>query len=110
MTFGAGSGIAYIYESYTDGTPGKNSSEVYAGLAYNKYDIGDLSFVSNIVYYYSLTEDSRYRVDLNANLKYDLPHDFYVKASLTYNFDSKPIEGASKDDYISQFSFGWEFN
>lgn len=110
LHFGAGMGVAYNFETYTDDTPDKSSSEIYAGVGFNKFDIGDISFISNLVYYYSLTEASRYRVDLSADLKYDLPHDFYIKANLTYNFDSQPIEGASKDDYITQLSFGWEFN
>ena len=110
LYFGGGTGVAFNYENYSDDSPDKQSTELYAGMAYNKYDIGDISFLSNFVYYYSLTEDSRYRVDFSVDLKYDLPHDFYIKANLTYNFDSQPIEGASKDDYITQLSFGWEFN
>ena len=110
MFFGAGSGLAYTIESYTDDTPSKNSSEFYAGLAFNKYDIGDLSLVSNIVYYLGISETGRQRVDLNFNMKYDLPYDFYIKASITYNFDSRPATGASKSDYVTQTSVGWEFN
>ncbi|MGB5243636.1 MAG: DUF481 domain-containing protein [Lutimonas sp.] len=108
MYFGTGTGIAYTTESYTDNSPTKQSSEAYLGLGFNKYDIGDFSMMTNATYYYSLTEKDRSRLDMSLNLKYDLPYDFYIKMSYTYNFDSKPTEGASKSDYVAQTSFGWE--
>ncbi|MFD1316673.1 DUF481 domain-containing protein [Namhaeicola litoreus] len=108
MYFGTGTGLAYTNEKYTDGAPTKQSSEIYAGLGFNKYDIGDFSIMTNAAYYYSLTESNRNRLDLNLNLIYDLPYDFYIKMSYTYNFDSQPTEGAVKSDYVAQTSFGWE--
>ncbi len=108
MYFGTGTGIAHTTESYTDNAPTKQSTEAYAGLGFNKYDIGDFSLMTNATYYYSLTEKDRSRLDMSLNLKYDLPYDFYIKMSYTYNFDSKPTEGASKSDYVAQTSFGWE--
>lgn len=104
-----GGGIAYIFETYIDDTPSKSSSEIYAGVSTKKYDTADFSYAADLVYYYSLTETSRYRVDLGGNIKYKLPYDMYVKASLTYNYDSKPAENASKSDYITQLAFGWKF-
>jgi len=108
--FGAGLGTAYIFEKYSTDASKKNSSELYAGMEYELYDIGDFSVKTSIIYYYSLVETGRYRLDLNAFLKYDLPLDFYVKTSLNYDYDSQPVEGASSADYIFQLSFGWEWN
>lgn len=108
--FGAGLGAAYIFEKYSTDASKKNSSELYAGMEYEIYDIGDFSVETSIIYYYSLSETGRYRVDLNAFLKYDLPLDFYVKTSLNYDYDSQPVVGASSADYIFQLSFGWEWN
>ena len=108
MYLGTGAGIAHSTETYTDNAPTKQSSEAYAGFGFNKYDIGDFSMMTNATYYYSLTENNRSRLDMSLNLKYDLPYDFYIKMSYTYNFDSKPTEGASKSDYVAQTSFGWE--
>ena len=61
-------------------------------------------------FYPSFSQGGRYRLDLNGNLKYDLPLDFYIKMSITYNYDSKPTEGATDSDYVFTTSFGWEFN
>ena len=110
MYIGAMGGLAYTTENYTNETDVRNSSEAYFGLSFNKYDIGDLSLLSSIVLYPSISENGRYRTDFNFDMKYDLPLDFFIKMSLTYNYDNQPIEGASKQDYVFTTSFGWEFN
>ncbi len=110
LYFGTTGGLAYTTENYIDDTPSKTSAELFLGLGLNKYDIGDLSLFTNVIVYPSLTESGRYRLDLNFDMKYDLPLDFYLKLSLTYNYDNKPIEGASDSDYVFTTNFGWEFN
>ncbi|MBN4048408.1 DUF481 domain-containing protein [Flavobacteriaceae bacterium AH-315-O20] len=110
MSFGASGGLANTKESYLDDTPIKNSAELYLGVGFNKYDIGDLSILTSAILYPSISEKGRYRSDINLDMKYDLPLDLYIKMSLTYNYDNQPIEGASKDDYVYTTSFGWEFN
>ncbi len=106
---GAFGGLALNNETYTEETdPTKQSMEIYVGGEFNKYDIGDLSLKSSIVVSPSVTESGRIRTDIKFDMKYDLPLDFYVKMSATYNYDNQPAEGASKDDYVFQTSFGWE--
>lgn len=109
MNFSTGAGLAYNNETYTDAlTEDKNSLEVYFGSQFDKYDIGDLSLLTSIFAYPSLTESGRFRADFKFDLKYDLPWDFYIKTGVTYNFDNQPVDGASKGDYVLQTSFGWE--
>jgi len=110
MFLAATGGLAYTTESFIDDTPSKNSSELFFGAGFNKYDIGDLSILTSAAIYPSLTESGRYRADFNFDMKYDLPLDLYIKMSLTYNYDNQPIEGASESDYVFTTSFGWEFN
>ncbi len=110
MYLGASAGLAYTNENYIDDTPTKTSAEMYFGVGFNKYDIGDLSILSGAVLYPSITEKGRYRFDFNYDMKYDLPLDLFIKLSLTYNYDNQPIEGASDTDYVFTTSFGWEFN
>ncbi len=110
LYFGAAAGLAWTTEKYTDGTSNRQSGEAYLGLGFNKYDIGDLSLLSSLVVYPSFTENGRLRTDFNFDMKYDLPFDLYIKSSLNYNYDNKPIEGASREDYVFTTSFGWEFN
>jgi len=110
MIAASSAGLAYTNESFNDefGTV-KNSVEAYLGLAFNVYDFKELSLNTNGTIFPSLTESDRYRIDLNISLKYDLPFDFYVNLSATYNYDSQPVAGASSDDYVYQTTFGWEF-
>ncbi len=109
LAFSAGAGLAYNNEEFTDPLQeSKNSMEAYFGSQFNKYDIGDLSLLTSIFAFPSLTESGRFRLDFNFDLKYDLPLDFYIKTGVTYNYDNQPAVGATQGDYVVQTSFGWE--
>ncbi|WP_299780428.1 DUF481 domain-containing protein [uncultured Formosa sp.] len=109
--FATGTGLAWTNENYTDPTiDTKNSLEAFLSLELNMFDFDDISLYSKFVVYPSLTEKDRLRTDLNLNLKYDLPLDFFVQVGLTHNFDSKPIEGAAETDYVFQTTLGWELD
>ncbi|EGV43242.1 DUF481 domain-containing protein [Bizionia argentinensis JUB59] len=111
LYFGGGVGVAYNSEQFSDDlNTQRNSMEAYANLSLNMFDFNDFSMNTGLTFYPSLTESSRYRADYKLNLKYDLPLDFFIKLGLTYNYDSKPVEGASVSDYVFQSTFGWEFN
>lgn len=102
-------GVAWNSEEYIE-TPddNRNSGEVYGAIEVNLFDFNDLSLVSGITAYPSLTEKGRVRTDFKMDLKYDLPLDLFVKLGFSYNYDNKPVEGASYDDYIIQTTLGWE--
>lgn len=109
MYFTAAGGLAWNYETYTETTDDdKNSLEAFAGLEVNIFDIGDLSLLSNLAAYPSLTESQRIRLDYKFDLKYDFPLDFFVSIGFTLNYDNQPVEGASSSDYVLQTTFGWE--
>lgn len=111
MNFGGGFGLAFNNEKFTDvNNTNRNSLEAYVGLALDIFDAKDFNLNTNLTFYPSLTEGGRYRADYNLNLKYDLPLEFFIKLGLAYNYDSKPVEGASVSDYVFQSTFGWEFN
>jgi len=110
MYFAVSGGAAYTSEVYTNDNPERRSAEGFLGLSFQKYSIGDLSFLTTAAFYPSFTESGRYRLDLNGDMKYDLPLDFYIKLNITYNYDSQPTEGAADSDYVFTTSFGWEFN
>ncbi len=107
-------GLAINNEDYTtnpetpDVSSDRQSMEGVLGLELNMFDIGDLNIFTNLYLYPSLTETGRYRVDYRFDIKYDLPLDFYIKGGLTFNFDNRPIDGASEMDYVVQTGFGWE--
>jgi len=50
----------------------------------------------------------RYRANFKFDLKYELTSQFYIVVGYTYNYDSKPVKGASKVDYVFLTSLGWE--
>ncbi|MGJ5643394.1 DUF481 domain-containing protein [Formosa sp. S-31] len=109
--FATGTGLAWTNEIYTDSSiDTKNSLEAFVSLELNMFDYGDLSLYSKFVAYPSLTEKDRVRTDLNLNVKYDLPLDFFVQVGLTHNYDSKPVQGASTVDYVFQTTIGWELD
>lgn len=105
----ANAGGAWNNENYTDPSiTSRNSAEGFAGIELNMYDIGDLSILSSLSVYPSFTESRRLRSDFKFDLKYDFPLDIYVKLGYTFNYDNRPVEGASETDYIFQTTVGWE--
>ncbi len=86
----------------------RQSLEAVLGTELNMYDVGNLSLLTNIYWYPSITEKGRNRVDYKFDVKYDLPLDFYVKAGFTLNYDNQPAAGASESDYVILTGFGWE--
>jgi hypothetical protein len=45
---------------------------------------------------------------MKLNIKYDLPHDFYIKPGITVNYDNRPAITGRDWDYVFTFSIGWE--
>ena len=107
--WGVYGGAAWNNENYTDPTiPNRNSAEANIGTELNLFDMGDLSLLTTLSVYKSISEGKRIRADFKFDIKYDLPLDFYIKLGYTHNYDSQPVEGASENDYVFQTTFGWE--
>lgn len=85
------------------------SLEGYLGTELNLFDIGDLSLSTKARAYPSFTESGRWRADFNFETKYDLPLDFYIKISVSLDYDNQPVAGASDLDYVLHTGFGWEW-
>ena len=96
-------------ENYNTETQINYTQEGYFGVEFNAYDIGDLSFLTKLNYYPSLSESNRKRLTLSADLKYDFLNDFFKKVGYTMNYDSKPPNEGTQLDYIFQTTLGWEF-
>ncbi|NLR90745.1 DUF481 domain-containing protein [Flammeovirga agarivorans] len=116
--WGFSTGASYLNETFspvTDETTGqsttadpRSSAEWYLGTEVNLFDTGDLSFFTGAKGYRSLSNEDRWRADVNANIKYDLPLDFYIKMGYNMNYDSKPAEAGKEVDFQYTFGFGWE--
>ena len=107
--WGAKLGFNRNIEQYSSEAEDRNSWEGYFGTELNIYDVGDLNLLISIMAYPSITESGRWRSDSKFDIKYDLLFDFYVKLGLSFNYDNRPVEGASKTDYVLQTGFGWEW-
>ncbi len=108
MFFGGNLGAAWNNEEYEDAVAeNRNSVEAFVALEVNFFDFNSFSLVSGITAYPSLTEKERLRADFNLDIKYDLPLDLFLKLGFNYNYDSKPAEGTSYDDYIIRTTLGW---
>jgi len=101
-------GLSFNNESFTNETESRSSLEAFIGSELNLFDIGDLNLLTSVWVYPSLTESGRWRTDFQFDAKYDLPRDFYIKANLTLNYDSKPAKVGAETDYVLGFTFGWE--
>ena len=106
--WGLGAGLSFNNESFTNNTESRSSLEGYFGSELNLFDIGDLSLLNSIFVYPSLTESGRWRTDVNLDVKYDLPLDFYIKTGFTLNYDNRPAIEGKETDYVLVFSIGWE--
>lgn len=105
-------GLANANESYGGDDPfTENSFEGLGSLEFDAFDTGDFSFRAKLSAYPSFSNKGRVRFNSDVSLKWDLPLDFYIKASILHNYDTKPIaEGVDKGDYVFQTSIGWEWD
>lgn len=106
--WGVGGGLSINIEDFTNATNSRSSAEAYLGSELNMFDTGDLSLLSNIYVYPSLTESGRIRSDFKVDTKYEFANDFYVKFNLTLNYDNRPAVAGNETDYVYGISLGWE--
>jgi hypothetical protein len=106
--WGLSAGLSLLKESYTNDTDSRSSAELYAGTELNIFDSGDLNLLTNLYVYPSLTESKRFRSDFKFDLKYDFLSDFYIKLSVSLNYDNQPAVAGKETDYVYGISFGWE--
>jgi small nuclear ribonucleoprotein (snRNP)-like protein len=106
--WGAGAGLSFNNESYTNNNETKNSLEGFLGSELNMFDTGDLNLFSSLYVYPSFTESGRWRSDFRVDCKYDLPHDIYIKLGLTFNYDNRPAVAGKETDFLLGFTVGWK--
>ncbi len=106
--WGVGGGLSLNNESFTNQTASRSSAEVYGGTELNLFDTGDLSLLSTLYLYPSLTESGRFRSDFKVDTRYEFVSDFYVKFNLTLNYDNRPAIAGNEMDYVYGISVGWK--
>ena len=106
----AGGGLAWTNENYTDAaSASQNSAEAYVGTEFMTEKLKFADFLTRFSYYPSLTISGRQRVNYRFDLDFNLPGDWYLRVGFFDNFDSKPPEGFSQNDYGWSNTFGFKF-
>jgi hypothetical protein len=105
-------GLANANEKFGGPDPKtENSFEGLGTIEFDAFDIGDFSFRAKVSAYPSFSNKGRVRVNSDISMKWDLPLDFYIKASFIHNYDNKPlVENVANSDYVFQTSIGWEWD
>ena len=108
LYWAAGAGINYNIEDYYDESLNKESVELKILTQFEMFNFDDISVLTKVAGYPSLSEKGRFRLDYNLTFKYDLPFDFYIKADFTLNYDNQAAIEGSDSDYVFSTGIGWE--
>ncbi len=105
-----GGGLAWTNENYTDAAlPSENSAEAYVGTEFMTEKLKFADVLTRLAYYPSLTISGRQRVNYRFDLDFNLPGDWYLRVGFFDNYDSRPAEGFSANDYGWSNAFGFKF-
>jgi len=95
-----GTGLQGSRELSQDATQNSIEALIAAGYSMFVYDSPKITFNFNTKLAPSLSDLGRIRVDIDSNLSWEIFHDFYLKWTFYYSFDSKPLsETAAKNDW-----------
>lgn len=108
LYFLAGAGLTYNIEKYFDSANDKNSFEFVLNTQLNMFNFKDININTSVLMFPSLSEKGRFRTDIDFSFKYDLPLDFYIKSSISVNYDNQPFQDTEKLDYVFSTGFGWK--
>jgi hypothetical protein len=109
IEFSAGAGFAYNDEQFVD-TDRQTSGEVLVTGTFDVFDVGDIDVFAGLDTYTNLRE-SRYRVNFDGRVSWEIFDDFYLGFTATNRFDSKPpSETAEKNDFQYGVTIGWSWS
>jgi hypothetical protein len=105
-------GIAVNRERSTNTDSLTTSGEGVLSADYSlfKYNSPKSDIKTSLIYYPSLTEGNRYRIDFNLKVRHELISDFYIDLSYWTNFDSNaPGSEGKKSDYgiVTSISYSY---
>jgi hypothetical protein len=103
-------GMAWTNENYEDiETPLTNSAEAWVSAEYYTERLRIADFSADVSIFPSVSRRGRVRMNLNSQLKFNLPGKWDFKIRFFSNFDSDPVvPTASRSDNGLVTSFGWE--
>ena len=92
-----------------DGVTDLTSAEGVIGSSLSIFRFDSTQIDSRLLFYPSITQSGRYRIDFNNSVYLDLWGDFYLRFTFYDNFDSRPQGDTPKNDLGMTTSFGWSF-
>jgi hypothetical protein len=111
--FNAVAGLVGTQEEFTSETGNTSNTNLEGFVAVNwsafRFDSPTLDFAASFGTFPSITQAGRFRGQSEVRLVYELFNDFNVGIRFTDTFDTSPPEGASKNDYIAEFTIGWSY-
>ena len=102
-------GLNNNLERFSNETTTQNSWEGLLGTELNLYDVGDLDLLLSFAGYSGLSDLSRYRADMNFDVRYEFPSDLFFSVGTSLNYDNQPAEDATNLDYVFRTGVGWEW-
>ena len=103
-------GVAYTHEAYAD-SPRQTRAEAVLDIQWDWFVFGnnDTTLDFNVVNYYALNGENRYRTELNGTFSRKLFKDFTVGTTVIESFDSKPPSAQRRNDLSVSVTVGWTF-
>lgn len=103
-------GVLSNREDYS-GLAASTSAEALLATSFNFFTFGDWEndISASLAVYPSLSQSGRVRADFDIKYRQDLFGDFYFSVSFYDQYDGKPPEGASKNDYGTTLAVGWDW-
>jgi hypothetical protein len=99
----ARTGVAINQETSTEGVQSGNLTEIFGQLQFNffRFTLPKINLDMAQSFYYSLSQQGRFRNDGQTDLSWEVINDFNVNLGFYNNYDSKPPASAA-----STFDFG----
>jgi hypothetical protein len=113
MELSLAAGLVATQEQYSPASGKTTNSSLEGLLALNwdafRFDSPKLDFNTSASVFPSLSQAGRVRSQADVRLTYELFNDFDAGVRLSDTFDSRPPEGATKNDYIVTLTIGWSY-
>lgn len=108
ILWSASLGASLLDEQFSNATARQQSAEAFAATELKVENIKNITFLTSWSVYPGITEKGRIRSDLKIDIQYNLPHNFFIKAGTTYNYDNQPAAVGKELDYNYMLTFGWK--
>ena len=101
-------GVAVNHEKFVD-TPTSTSAEGLLGIEFYTFRFDASQLRTRLLVYPGLTEWGRVRLEWSSSMTWKINKDIFWKVSAVENYDSRPPEGANRNDFTVSNTFGVSF-